>query len=61
MKNEKKFDSNKYKLDWAKKNKKQFKVDLNIKEYDDLCSLLNKKNITKVDFVRNAFEELKKK
>ncbi|MDY2804467.1 MAG: hypothetical protein SOT91_03780 [Bacilli bacterium] len=61
MESKKKFDSNKYKQDWARKNKRQFKVDLNVDEYNDLCFLLNRKNITKVDFVRNAFKELQKK
>ena len=60
MDDKKKFDQSKYKQEWAKKNKKQFKVDLDIKEYYELCSLLEKKEIKKVDFVRKAFEELKK-
>lgn len=50
-----------YDIEWRKKNKKQFKVDLNISEYEELCALLNKKGLTKVDFVRKSFEELKKK
>lgn len=50
-----------YDIEWRKKNKKQFKVDLNISEYEELCDLLNKKGLTKVDFVRKSFEELKKK
>ncbi len=61
MEKKKKFDFIKYKTAWNKENKKQFKVDLNIKEYEELCNILNKKNISKVQFVRNALEELKKK
>ena len=56
-----KFNPSKYKQDWAKEHKKQFKVDLNINEYNELCEVLKQKHLTKVDFVRNAFKELKKK
>lgn len=56
----KKFDSTKYKMLWAKEHKKQFRVDLNISEYDELCNLLKKKNMTKADFIRQSFEKLKK-
>ncbi len=55
-----KFDYKKYKNDWRKNHKIKFAVDLNIDEYNALCDLLVKKNLSKVQFVRNAFEELKK-
>lgn len=58
---EKKFDQKKYYREWQSKNKKKFAVDLNIEEHAELMELLKEKNIKQVDFVRNAFEELKKK
>ena len=51
----------KYDIEYNKLHKKQFKVNLNIEEYNLLCELLKLKNLSKVQFVRNAFEELKKK
>ncbi len=56
-----KFDSTKYKIEWAKKHKKKFMVDLNIEEYNNLEVLLKIKKLTKAQFLRNAIEELKKK
>lgn len=53
-------EKTKYDMDYRKKHKKQFNVDLNIEEYDELTELLKKQNIKKVQFVRIAFEELKK-
>lgn len=61
MEKEKKFNATAYKLQWAKEHKKQFKVDLNIEEYNLLNDLLTKKRITKAQFLRTAIEELKKK
>lgn len=58
---EKKFDKKKYDIEFHKKFYSQFKVALKNEEYNELCDLLKKKNISKVDFVRNAFKELKKK
>ena len=55
------FDKKKYDIDYKRKNIKYFKVDLKIEEYEELCKLLKEKVLTKVQFVRNAFEELKKK
>ncbi len=55
------FDKKKYDIDYKRKNIKYFKVDLKIEEYEELCKLLKEKELTKVQFVRNAFEELKKK
>ncbi len=56
-----KFDKKKYDIEFHKKNYKVFKVDLKIKEFDDLECLLIKNNLTKSQFLRNAIEELKKK
>ncbi len=58
---EKKFDKKKYDIEFHKKNYKQFKVDLKIDFYNNLCELLKEKNLTKVDFVKKAYEELKNK
>ena len=58
---EKKFDKKRYDIEYKKKYLKQFKVDLPIDYYNNLCDLLMKKNLTKVQFVKNAYEELKKK
>lgn len=57
----KKFDKKKYDIEYIKTHKKQFKVNLDNDLYFELCDLLKKYNITKVDFVKNAYEELKKK
>lgn len=56
-----KFNQKEYISNYKKTHIKQFKVDLNNDIYNDLCNLLKLKNITKADFVRNAYEELKKK
>ncbi len=56
-----KFDQKKYISDYKKKHIKQFKVDLNIDVYNELCELLKDKNLSKAQFIRNSFEELKKK
>ena len=61
MKDNKKFDKRKYDIEYIKKHKKQFKVNLDKLFYDELDRLLKDKKITKVDFVKNAFIELKKK
>ncbi len=60
MEDKKKFDKRKYDIEYIKTHKKQFRVDLNIKEYDELEALLLKKNITKTQFLRNSIEYLKK-
>ena len=62
MKEEKKkFNQKEYIINYRKAHKKQFTVDLNIDEYNDLCLLLEQNNLTKVQFVRNALKELQKK
>lgn len=58
---EKKFNKSKYDIEYIKTHKKQFKVNLDISLYNELDLFLKKKGITKVDFVKNAFKELKKK
>lgn len=60
MEKKEKFDKRKYDIEYIKTHKKQFKVNLNIDEFDNLEILLKKKNLTKVQFLRNAIEELKK-
>ncbi len=57
---EKKFDKQQYDIDYRKRFKKQFNVDLNIEEYNELNDLLTKHNLTKVQFLRNAISSLKK-
>ncbi len=56
----KKFDKKKYDIEYKKKNKHQFKVDLNIDEYEELNTLLKEKGLSKVQFVRDSFNKLKK-
>ena len=60
-KNKPKFNQKEYIVKWQKEHKTKFAVDLNKEEYNDLCILLKSKNLTKVQFVRDAFEDLKKK
>ena len=55
------FDKAKYDVEYKKKNKKQFKVELNLDEMDELNELLKKYNLTKIQFVRNAIIDLKQK
>ena len=55
------FNQNKYIQEYVKLHKKQFKVDLNKDEYETLKELLQKHNLSNVQFVRNAIEELKNK
>lgn len=56
----KKFDKKKYDIEYKKKNKRQFKVDLNIDEYEELNTLLKEKGLSKIQFVRDSFTKLKK-
>lgn len=57
---EKKFNKREYDMEYRKKKKKQFNVDLNIPVYEELDQLLKSKNLTRTQFVRNAMENLKK-
>ncbi len=56
-----KFNQKEYIINYRKTHKKQFTVDLNVDEYNILCDLLKQHNLTKVQFVRNALNELQKK
>lgn len=56
-----KFNQNKYIQEYRKEHKKQFNVDLNKEEWEELNKLLKQKKMTKVEFVRKGIEELKKK
>ena len=55
------FNQNKYIQEYIKQHKKQFKVDLNIDEYQELKELLKKNNLSNVQFVRDAMQNLKNK
>lgn len=55
------FNQNKYIQEYVKLHKKQFKVDLNKDEHAELKDLLKKHNLSNVQFVRNAIENLKNK
>lgn len=54
------FNKKQYDIEYKKKKKKQFKVDLNIDEYEELEQLLKAKGMTKVQLVREGLERLKK-
>ncbi len=56
-----KFNQSKYIKEYNKQHYKAFKVDLKKEELDELENLLNKKGITKAQFLRDAINELKKK
>lgn len=56
-----KFDSKKYKMQYNKEHYRAFKVDLKKDELDELETLLNKKGISKAQFLREAINTLKKK
>lgn len=53
------FNKKQYDIEYKKKKKKQFKVDLNIDEYEELEQLLKAKGMTKVQLVREGLERLK--
>lgn len=57
----KKFDKRKYDIEYIRTHKKQFRVDLNILEFNELDVLLKERNLSKTQFLRNAIKELKKK
>lgn len=54
--------ANKYRYDseYLKENYKTFAVCLPKSEYEDYCELLKKLNVSKINFIRNTFKELKK-
>ncbi len=57
--NLKKFDKSNYDVQFIKEKKQKFGVDLNKEEYVELENLLNEKNLTKAQFLRNAIQDLK--
>lgn len=56
----KKFNQKEYIINYIKSHKKRFACDLNIDEYEELELLLKNKGLSKVQFLRNAIQELKK-
>ena len=54
------FNKKEYDIEYMKKNKRQFKVDLNIEEYEKLDRLLKEKGMTKVQLVREGLARLEK-
>ena len=56
-----KFNQSKYKKEYNKEHYRAFKVDLKKDELDELETLLNKKEIYKAKFLRDAINDLKKK
>ena len=55
----KKFDKIKYDMDYRKKHKSQFNVDINKEEKEEIEALLKNNGITKADFLRNAIRKYK--
>ena len=55
------FDKSKYDVEYRKKHKAQFNVDLNKDEMIELEELLAKHKLTKVQFIRWAIDNLKEK
>ena len=55
----KEFNKKEYDINYRKKFKSQFNVDLNKDEKDELDLLLNNKGLTKSDFLRAAMQSLK--
>lgn len=58
---EKKFDQKAYKNKWRKEKKSQINFEINPDEKEEFEELLKKHNLKKIQFFRNAVEELKKK
>lgn len=56
----KEFNQIKYIQQYNKEHYKTFKVNLKIKEYDELDKILKKKKLTKADFLKKAIEDIKK-
>lgn len=54
-------NQNRYIRTWIKDHKKQFKVDLNIDEYNEIDEMLSVLKIKKSDFLRNAINIFKNK
>ena len=56
-----KFNQKEYIQEYNKKHYRTFKVDLKIEELEELNKLLEKKRLTKAQFLRISIEKLKKK
>ena len=54
-----KFNQTKYVIEYRKKYKKRFSVDLNKEEIEEVNKLLKKNNLTRASFLRQAIENLK--
>lgn len=54
------FNQLKYIQEYNKKHYKTFKVDLKIKEFEELEKILKKAKLTKAQFLRNAIQDFKK-
>ena len=50
-----------YNTERKKKLYKKFGADLLIPEYNEICDYLKSKNMNKAEFIRWAYEELKKR
>lgn len=55
-----KFNKKEYDMLYKRNNYKKLSVDMKIKDYEELNKLLEEKNLTKAQFLRNAIEDLKK-
>lgn len=55
-----KFNQSKYIQEYNKEHYKTFKVDLKVEEWNEINELLNKKGMTKAQFLREAIKQLKK-
>lgn len=57
----KNFDKRKYDVEYMKKHKKKFQVDLNIDEFDELEKELEFLGISKTQFVRTSKEQMEQR
>ncbi len=57
----KSFDQNEYTKEYNKTHYKQFKTELPIEEKEIIDKFLKENNITKIEFIRNAFKKEKLK
>ena len=54
-----KFNQSKYIQEYNKEHYKTFKVDLKIKEFEELEKILKKAKLTKAEFLRQSIKEYK--
>lgn len=57
----KEFNQSKYIQEYNKEHYKTFKVDLKIKEFEELEKILKKAKLTKAEFLRQSIKEYKKR